>query len=105
MFCVGGSLPILCGGQEVDTAIGCINTGSGTDFAEEVIRLGLGLGGGVAFLLMVMAGYMIMTSGGDPKKLAAGKELLTAAIAGLVLIVFGVYLLRVIGVEILGIIQ
>jgi hypothetical protein len=53
----------------------------------------VGFGGGIAFILMVYAGFMIMTSSGDPKRLTAGKELLTAAIA----------ILRLIGVELLGV--
>jgi hypothetical protein len=51
----------------------------------------------------VYAGFIIMTSSGSPKKLAAGKELLTAAISGLLLLVLGAYLLRLVGVELLGI--
>lgn len=98
-------MPILCSGQtQVNTAIGCIDTSSGMGLARQVTTLGLGIGGGTSFLLMVIAGIMIMTSAGDPKKLTAGKELLTAAIAGLLLIVLGAYLLRLVGVEILGII-
>jgi hypothetical protein len=46
---------------------------------------------------------MISTSAGDPKKLQAGKELLTAAISGLLLLIFSVFILRIIGVEILNI--
>ena len=45
---------------------------------------------------------MIITSTGDPIKLQAGRELLTAAIAGLLLLIFAVYILKLIGVEILG---
>lgn len=46
---------------------------------------------------------MIITSQGDPRRLQSGKELLTAAIAGLLLVIFSVLILRVIGVNILGI--
>lgn len=110
---VNPSLKIFCNSQgqpttspssgKLYTAIGCIPVTSNLDFAKFLTGWGIGLGGGVAFLLIVYAGFMIMTSGGDPKKLAAGKELLTAAIAGLLLIILGAYLFRLIGVNILGI--
>jgi hypothetical protein len=40
---------------------------------------------------------------GNPQRLNAGKEMLTAAIIGLLLLLFGVFALRLIGVNILGI--
>jgi len=46
---------------------------------------------------------MIITSGGNPQRLQAGKELLTAAVMGVVLLLFGAYILNLIGVEILKI--
>jgi len=63
----------------------------------------MGIAGGLAFVLIVYSGFIITTSSGDPKRIAAGKELLSAAIAGLLLLILGTYLLRVIGVNILGI--
>jgi hypothetical protein len=71
--------------------------------AKFFLGWGMGLGGGVALIIMVIASYMIMTSAGDPRKLQAGKELLTSAISGLVLLVFAAYLLKFIGVDLLGI--
>jgi hypothetical protein len=44
-----------------------------------------------------------MTSGGDPRKAKAAKELLTSAIAGLLMIIFSVYILDLIGIRILNI--
>jgi len=85
-----------------DTAIGCIPLESLNEFSKFVLSWGIGIAGGIAFLLILYAGFMITTSTGDPKRLQAGRELLTAAIAGLLLLIFGVFILRVIGVEILG---
>ena len=54
----------------------------------------------VAFI--VYAGYLYLTSQGDPEKLNEGKERFTSALIGLVFIIMSVFLLRVIGVDILG---
>ena len=52
---------------------------------------------------MLIAGFQIMTSSGNPERLRAGQELLTSAVAGLILLVFSVFILRTIGIDILGI--
>ena len=44
-----------------------------------------------------------MTSAGNPDKLRAGQELLTSAVSGLILLIFSVFILRTIGIDILGI--
>jgi hypothetical protein len=92
-----------CPYGSINTALGCFNIRSPNVFIIYLIRTGIGLGGGLAFMLMVYAGFMIMTSSGDPKRLTAGKELFTAAISGLLFLVGGTYVLRLIGVDLLGI--
>jgi hypothetical protein len=86
----------------IDTAIGCIPVANTDAFIGFLLRWGIGIAGGIAFLLILFAGFQITTSGGDPKKLQAGKELLTSAIAGLLLLIFSVFILRLVGVDILG---
>lgn len=99
----GGGASITCGTDAINTAIGCISFTSTTSFLETFLRLGIGIGGGIAFILMLVAGFQIMTSSGNPERLKAGQELLTSAIAGLILLVFSVFILRTIGIDILGI--
>ena len=53
-------------------------------------------------MLMLYAGFMIMTAQGSPERMKAGQELLTSAIAGLILLIFSVFILNFIGVDILG---
>ncbi|HJY98421.1 MAG TPA: hypothetical protein VJ227_01765 [Patescibacteria group bacterium] len=92
-----------CGSFAIDTAIGCISVlGGQEEFLASILRWGVGVGGGVAFLLIVYAGFMIMTAAGNPERLKAGQELLTSAISGLILLVFSVFILRFIGIDILG---
>lgn len=90
---------------KINTAIGCIPV-MGTDgkynFLNFVLRWAIGVGGGVAFLLIVYSGFMIMTASGNPERLQAGRELLTSAISGLILLIFSVFVLKFIGVDILG---
>lgn len=92
----------------INTAIGCFPVGANNGSAQNeaaryVYLLAIGLGSGVAFLLILYAGMVIMTSSGDPQKLSSGKQLLTAALAGLILIILSVTILRIIGIDILGI--
>ena len=90
-----------CPPGHVNTALGCIPI-QGTAFIDAILRWGVGIGGGIAFLLMVYAGFLTVTSGGDPKRVAAGRELLTAAVSGLILIVLSVILLNFLGINILN---
>lgn len=49
----------------------------------------------IALFLMLFATSLYMTSGGDHEQLKKAKELFTAAITGLIFIVFSVALLRI----------
>ncbi len=93
------------GGRGINTAIGCIPIKTNTEFLSFLLRWSMGVAGGFAVLLILYASFIFITSQGDKYKVIAGKELLTAAIAGLVFLILSVFLLRVIGVDILGINQ
>lgn len=98
---------INCNGTSgVSTAIGCIDVLSNQEtFLGEILRWAVGIGGGIAFLLIVYAGFMIMTGAGNPERLKAGQELMTSAISGLILLIFAIFMLRFIGIDILGLNQ
>jgi hypothetical protein len=87
----------------IQTAIGCIPIQSEQSLAEFFLKWGMGIGGGIALILIVISTINIMTSGGDPRKLQVGKEMLTSAITGLLMLVFAAYILQFIGVDLLGI--
>lgn len=89
-------------GNCIDTAIGCIPVSDTNQFMGWILGWAVGVGGGIAFLLIVYASFMIMTSQGDPARLKAGQELLTSAISGLIMLIFSVFILKFIGVDILG---
>lgn len=96
--------PTCEGGKGIDTAIGCINVlDSPEAFLGDILKWAVGVGGGIAFLLIIYASFMIMTSAGNPERLKAGQELLTSAISGLILLIFSIFILKFIGVDILKI--
>ena len=102
---VGGVDVSKCtdGSAGIQTAIGCIHVlGSSEEFLSDILRWAVGIGGGIAFLLILYAGFMIMTASGSPDRLKAGQELLTSAISGLILLIFSIFILKFIGVDILG---
>ena len=83
------------------TAIGCIKTDI-SGFFSTLLTFGISIAGGIAFLLILLGGFQILTSAGNPEQLNAGKELVGSAITGLLLIIFSVFFLKIIGVDILG---
>ncbi len=99
------SLDVTCkdNPNAINTAIGCIPINNTNALVNFILGWALGIAGGIAFLLILVAGFQITTSRGDPNRLKAGQELLTSAIAGLVLLIFSIFILRVIGFNILGI--
>lgn len=99
----GSSAAMTCnGGNGIDTAIGCIPIGNTEQFVGWILGWAVGVGGGIAFLLIVYASFMVMTSSGDPARLKTGQEILTSAISGLIMLLFSVVVLRFIGIDILG---
>ena len=90
-----------CSGNAINTAIGCVPIGNTESFVGFILGWGIGVGGGIAFLLLIYAGFMIITSTGNPERVAAGQELLTSALAGIIMLIFSVFILRVIGIDIL----
>lgn len=91
-----------CAQNDVWTAFGCISTDP-SSFIESILKIAIGIGGGVAFLLILFGGFQILTSAGNPEQLTAGRELVTSAISGLLLVIFSIFLLRLVGYNILGI--
>src|SRR3989344_2129049 len=95
---------VSCNGVDgIETAIGCIPISEEQALAKFFLKWGMGIAAGIALVLISFSGYQIMTASGDPRKLQAGKELLTAAVTGVVLLALTAFILRVIGVNILGI--
>ena len=88
--------------QRIWTGFGCIETRP-TGLVNSLLTIGLSLGGGVAFVLIIASGFMFTTSQGDPKRTSDARELASSAIIGLLFIIFSVAILQFIGVDILKI--
>lgn len=86
--------------ENVKTALGCLPTNP-ESFVNKALPWAIGIGAGIAFLLGLFGSGMIVLSAGNPEKMQAGKEMITSAIGGIIIIVFAVFLLDFIGVKIL----
>ncbi len=96
---VGKSWALTCGSKGVQTALGCFDA-SGS-FVQTLLNIGFGMAGGIAFLLILYGGFQIIVSAGNPEKLNEAREIVTAAIVGLLFVLFSVFILRFIGVDVL----
>ncbi|MBN1168699.1 hypothetical protein JXA63_02295 [Candidatus Woesebacteria bacterium] len=79
---------------EIFTAIGCVPADEFQDFTEFSARWSVGIAGGIALLMIIYSGYLYMTSQGNPQKIQSAKELITAAIGGLLFLIFSATILR-----------
>lgn len=86
----------------INTALGDFPTDP-PGFIKMIFGIILSLSGGIAVVLIMISGYGLMFSGGNPEKVQASREQLTAAIVGLLFIIFSMSILQIIGVDILHI--
>jgi len=91
------------GAGGVYTAIGCIPNSLSLFIKERVFGWGVGLAGIISLFCIIYAAFQIQTSSGNAEKVKKAQELLTSCIMGLMLIIFSVFILRLIGVDILKI--
>ncbi|OGD62283.1 hypothetical protein A2160_00620 [Candidatus Beckwithbacteria bacterium RBG_13_42_9] len=99
--------PIACEGSTVDnpiieTAIGCIPA-TPQGFIGKFLEIAIFIGGGIAFLIMSWGAFLLITSQGNPEQIKNGQDTFVSAGAGLLFIIFAVFILRLIGVDILKI--
>lgn len=90
--------PLDC--PEIETAIGSIPIDP-IGFAAKLFSMMLSLAGIAALFLIIYSGYRLMLSRGNKEGIQAAREMLTAAVIGLLFIVFSLVILNVIGVDIL----
>jgi len=85
------------------TGMGCLSLDINTLISSFVLSTGVGIGGGFALLCIIYAAFMMQSSQGNPEKLKKAQEMITSCIMGLMLIIFSVFIMKLIGVNILRI--
>jgi len=102
-------------GSEQTNCLDCVNNQKGNwtifgclpsdpnGFAASLLRFSLGIGGGIAFLASLLGCFYLLTSQGDPERINLGKKIIFYAISGLLIIVFAVFILQFLGLNLLGI--
>jgi len=85
------------------TAIGCVDINLQGIIQEQIFGWGIGLAGVSAILCIIYSAFILQTSGNNPEKIKQAQDTMTACITGLVVIILSVFILNVIGVDILRI--
>ncbi len=85
------------------TGLGCLPLEIDRLIGNFVLTMGIGVGGGFALLCIIYAAFMMQSSQGNPEKLKKAQEMITSCIMGLMLIIFSVFIMRIIGVNIIRI--
>ncbi|KKS95643.1 MAG: hypothetical protein UV73_C0015G0018 [Candidatus Gottesmanbacteria bacterium GW2011_GWA2_43_14] len=88
---------------QIWTAVGCISTDLGTFISDFLYGTGLRFAGAIAFLYFLYGAFLYLTSGGNPERVAMGKEVIVSSLSGLLLLIFSLFLLKLIAVDILEI--
>ena len=95
-------MALTCLPSEIVTDFGCLPD-SPAGFVSKFYAWGLGLIGLVGLLFLIIGGYHILISRGDPTQLQTGKSYITYAIIGILLAIFGFVFIEVIAKNILHI--
>lgn len=85
------------------TAIGCVDGNFNNFVSNFILNVAISLAGGFALLCIIYSAFQIQSSQGNTEKIKKAQELLTSCIIGLILIIFSIFILRLISVNILKI--
>lgn len=91
---------LACGEGKIWTSLGCVLT-SNEGLAQSLAGFGFTIAGGIAILLMLFGAFKVTTAASNPQNLQVGREIISAAIVGLLFIVLSVVILQLIGVQVL----
>lgn len=91
---------MACSLNEISTDFGCFPNDP-IGFVQKFYGIGLSFVAATALVTLILGGYIIMTSRGDPARVNGGKGYIYYSIAGLLLAIFGYVFIQVIVVDIL----
>jgi heme/copper-type cytochrome/quinol oxidase subunit 3 len=93
--------PLRCDSETgINTAIGCIPFNDTNALLTFLLRWFIGIGGGIAIFTIIFASYLIISSSGNPDRVKAGQQLITASIAGIIFLIFSGFILQFVGVTV-----
>jgi hypothetical protein len=92
----------ICKDNSCQTALGALPT-TLSSLLTTVFSIALSIAGVLALVLIIISGYRLMISQGNPEQVKGAREQLTAAILGLLFIIFSLVILQVISTNILKI--
>lgn len=98
-----GNLPCGTSGTFCSTAIGTIDASGFGGLIKTLFSILLAVGGGLAVLLIIVSGYRLIISQGNPESVQNARNQLAAAVVGLLFIIFSLVILQAIGVDIIKI--
>lgn len=84
------------------SSMGCIPLNLGDLISKVILNVGIGLGGFIAVMCVTLNAIRLQLSRGDSNKIQSVRENMTSCILGLVLILFSVFILRIVDITILG---
>ncbi len=90
-------------GGGIYTGIGCIPLDLGNFISSFILSIGIALATIAAFGCIIYSAFVLQTSQGNPERIKKARQYLTSCITGLIIIIFSVFILRLIGVTILNI--
>lgn len=85
------------------TGIGCVPLEIKSFITDYLMNVAIGFAGVIALFCIIYSAFMMQTSQGNPEKIKKAQGNLTACVSGLLLIIFSIFILRLIGVDILRI--
>lgn len=102
-----GSEQTICAncskGGGIYTGLGCVPLDLGNFISSFVLSIGIGLAAIAAFGCIIYSAFTLQTSQGNPERIKKARQYLTSCIAGLIVIIFSVFILRLVGITILNI--
>ncbi len=85
------------------SGLGCVPLNAQSFITDYVLKFGIGLAGFFALLCIFYSTIRLQISRGEAEAIQKARENLTSCIIGLLLIIFSVFILELVGVDILGI--